>query len=106
MIITRKRLFDEYCQMIFPILFEAHLRIGTTCQSPYYQRHCAFFSERLLQPFLEMKGYRVHNEVIHYLGSPLWQMNCFVIKAINILFPALKLTKKFNLYLRNSGYKP
>lgn len=58
MMICKKDLFDEYCNWLFPILFEAEKKINI---SPYLyqQRVFGFMAERLLNYFCYQKNLKV-----------------------------------------------
>ncbi|MDE7402191.1 MAG: DUF4422 domain-containing protein [Muribaculaceae bacterium] len=57
MMITRRELFDEYCEWLFSILFEVEERIIYS-PYPYQQRVFGFMSERLLNVWIEHKKLR------------------------------------------------
>lgn len=59
MIITRKGIYDEYCDWLFPLLFEMEKRIDTSTYDNYQARIWGFISERLLRVWLTMQSYRV-----------------------------------------------
>lgn len=47
MFVMKKEIFFEYCQSVFPILFEIESKIDLTNRSQYQSRAIAFISERL-----------------------------------------------------------
>ncbi len=57
MLITRKELFDEYCDFLFKILFEVEGKIHSEVDSrnPYQQRVYGFLAEHLMTVFIEYK---------------------------------------------------
>lgn len=59
--IMKKKMFEEYCEFIFPILFELEKMIDTSTYDGYQKRQLAFLSERLTSLFLFSKknqGYK------------------------------------------------
>lgn len=61
MFIMKKKIFEEYCEFIFPILFELEKQVDLTGRSDYQGRALAFLSERLTSLFLFVKkqqGYK------------------------------------------------
>ena len=59
--IMKKKMFEEYCNFVFPILFELEKMIDTSTYDGYQKRQCAFLAERLTSLFLfskKQQGYR------------------------------------------------
>ena len=59
--IMKKKMFEEYCEFIFPILFKLEKMIDTSTYDGYQKRQCAFLAERLTSLFLfskKQQGYR------------------------------------------------
>ena len=59
--IMKKKMFEEYCEFIFPILFELEKMIDTSTYDGYQKRQIAFLSERLTSLFLfskKQQGYK------------------------------------------------
>ena len=59
--IMKKKMFEEYCEFIFPILFKLYNMIDTSTYDGYQKRQCAFLAERLTSLFLfakKQQGYR------------------------------------------------
>lgn len=52
MLICRKKIFDEYCSWVFPILFSLDSLIDLRGRTPYQKRAIGFLSERLLNIWL------------------------------------------------------
>lgn len=52
MIITRKKIFDRYCEWLFDILFEVERRIDLTGYDTFQARIYGYLSERLLRVWL------------------------------------------------------
>ena len=57
MFIMKYELFDEYCNWLFSILFELEKRLDISEYSDYDARVFGFVSERLLDVWLNTKGY-------------------------------------------------
>ena len=59
--IMKKKMFEEYCDFIFPILFKLEKMIDTSTYDGYQKRQCAFLAERLTSLFLfakKQQGYK------------------------------------------------
>ena len=57
----KKKMFEEYCEFIFPILFKLEKMIDTSTYDGYQKRQIAFLAERLTSLFLFAKkqlGYK------------------------------------------------
>jgi hypothetical protein len=52
MLICKKKIFDEYCEWLFPILFYLEKLIDLSGRTPYQRRAIGFLSERLLNIWL------------------------------------------------------
>ncbi len=64
MIITKKSLFDKYCEWLFPILFETEKQTDISNYDDYQARLYGFLSERLLRIWLLKNNYRVFETTI------------------------------------------
>ncbi len=67
MIITRKNIFDEYCQWLFDILFELERRIDISDYDNYQRRVFGFLSERLLNVWVANHEFKIREEYIGFL---------------------------------------
>ena len=67
MVITRKKIYDEYCQWLFDVLDEVENRTDVSDYSPYQARLYGYLSERLFQIWLLMHRYRIHEEQVRIL---------------------------------------
>ena len=72
MFVMKKKIFEEYCEFIFPILFELEKNISLESRDGYQRRALAFISERLTSLFIYSKknqGYRVKSlEPLYFEG--------------------------------------
>ena len=72
MFVMRKKIFEEYCEFIFPILFELDKQVDLTGYDNYQKRQISFLAERLTSLFLYVKrqqGYRVKSlEPLYFEG--------------------------------------
>ena len=59
MLYTRRSLFNEYCEWLFNILFEAEQLIDISNYDSYQQRVFGFLSERLMDVWLRHNHLRV-----------------------------------------------
>ncbi len=62
MIITKKEIFDSYCEWLFDILLEAERRIDTSSYDNYQKRVFGFLSERLLRVWFLKQNLKIHEE--------------------------------------------
>lgn len=58
MLLTNKKLFDQYCEWLFSILFELEKRIEIS-EDPYQARVFGFISERLMGVFVKKNNLKV-----------------------------------------------
>ena len=61
MFIIKKKMFEEYCDFIFPILFNIDKKLDISTYDNYQKRQVAFISERLTSLFLfakKQQGYK------------------------------------------------
>ena len=59
--IMKKKMFEEYCNFVFPMLFALEKIIDTSTYDGYQKRQCAFLAERLTSLFLfakKQQGYK------------------------------------------------
>ncbi len=66
MFITTRKQFDEYCEWLFPIMYELKRRIGETDRVPYHKRYCAFIAERLLSVYIKANKCEVKEVEMDY----------------------------------------
>ena len=61
MFVMKKKIFEEYCEFIFPILFELEKQVDLSGYDNYQKRQLSFLAERLTSLFLFVKkqqGYK------------------------------------------------
>ena len=61
MFVMKKKIFEEYCNFVFPILFELEKAVDLTGYDNYQKRQLSFLAERLTSLFLYVKkqqGYK------------------------------------------------
>lgn len=80
MFIMKKDQFDEYCEWLFDILFELENRLDISSYNKNDARVFGFVSERLLDIWLETKGYNYKTMPYVFMESQNW-----VIKGWNFL---------------------
>ena len=72
MFIMKKKIFEDYCKFVFPILFDLEQKINLEGRDGYQRRALAFISERLTSLFIYSKknqGYRVKSiEPLYFEG--------------------------------------
>ena len=62
--ITKKYIFDRYCEWLFSILFEVEKRIDITSYDEYQKRVMGFLSERLFRVWLCMQPEKITEEKV------------------------------------------
>lgn len=55
MFVMKRKMFEEYCEFIFPILFELEKQVDLTGYDNYQKRQLSFLAERLTSLFLFVK---------------------------------------------------
>ena len=72
MFIMKKKIFEDYCKFIFPILFELDKQVDLSGYDNYQKRQISFLAERLTSLFIYSKknqGYRVKSlEPLYFEG--------------------------------------
>lgn len=71
MFITRKEIFDSYCQWLFDILFTVEQRIHISVY-PYQQRVFGFMGERLLNVYCYHHQYKTSNHQIYFIDDKVY----------------------------------
>ena len=72
MFIMKKDLFDEYCEWLFDILFELESRLDISSYDKNDSRVFGFVSERLLDVWIETKGYKYLNMPYVFMENQNW----------------------------------
>lgn len=60
LLVTRKQLFDEYCEWLFAIFAELGELVDLTGYDAYHRRLFGFLSEQLLMVWVQAKGLKVY----------------------------------------------
>lgn len=60
LMVTSRKLFDDYCSWLFPIFFELQKRIDVSSYDEYHRRIFGFLSEQLLQVWITARGLKVY----------------------------------------------
>lgn len=68
MVITRKEIFDEYCEWLFDVLFEVERRVDISEYDSFQARIFGYLSERLFRVWLLGKKYRIREEEVQMLN--------------------------------------
>jgi hypothetical protein len=69
-LVTKKELFDEYCEWLFSIFFEVQKRISLeNGEDAYHKRVFGFISEFLLLVWTTVKGLRVYECKVGMIGE-------------------------------------
>ena len=80
MFIMKKDKFDEYCEWLFDILFELEKRLDISSYSVNDARVFGFVSERLLDVWIETKGYGYKDIPYVFMERQNW-----LVKGANFL---------------------
>lgn len=91
MIITRKEIFDSYCQWLFSILFEVEKRVDIRSYDDYQKRIFGYLSERLLRVWLLNSHYKILEEKVLMI-NPEDSYNAE--KAVELKYKYAKLVLK------------
>lgn len=60
LMVTSRKLFDEYCNWLFTIFFELEKRIDVSTYDEYHKRVFGFLSEQLLLVWITARGLKVY----------------------------------------------
>lgn len=72
MFIMKREAFHEYCDWLFPLLFELEKRIDISAYDAYNKRVFGFIGERLLDVWLMNQKYRCTELKVLELEKPNW----------------------------------
>ncbi|MBQ4284557.1 MAG: DUF4422 domain-containing protein [Lachnospira sp.] len=67
MVITKKEIYDEYCQWLFDVLFEVEKRCDISEYDTFQARIYGFLSERLFRVWMLNRKYRIREEEMRML---------------------------------------
>lgn len=67
MIITRKDIFDRYCEWLFALLEEVERRTDITAYDDFQKRLYGYLAERLLRVWLLSNEYRIKEETVRLI---------------------------------------
>lgn len=73
MFVARKKIIDEYCKWLFPILEELEKRTDISKKDKYNQRVCGFIGERLFNVFIEKNN-------INFTTLPVYNVEQSMLK--------------------------
>ncbi len=100
--ITRKDIYDRYCQWLFDILFEVEQRLDFTGYDEYQQRVMGFLSERLFRVWLFMQPEKIGEENVEMAeAEDLWKP--WKRKELMCKILSLKLAPVINLHKNHAG---
>lgn len=91
MLITRKKIFDEYCEWLFDILFEAEKQIDFSKYDSYQGRVMGFLSERLFRVWLLQHSYRIREEEVKMIETKDFQND---VKEVQLKYQLVKTVLK------------
>lgn len=100
--ITRKDIFDRYCEWLFDILFEVEKRIDLTGYDEYQTRVMGFLSERLFRVWLMMQGEKITEEEIKLI-APEDFLNAEKKRDLLYRYISLKVQPVVQLYQQDNG---
>lgn len=91
MVITRKEIYNAYCDWLFDILFEVEKHIDIDENDAFQARVMGYFSERLFRVWLLNHQYRIREEEVR-LMNPEDQDNA--VKAVDLKYRYASLILK------------
>lgn len=71
MMISNKKVFDQYCEWLFPILFELENQVDLSQYDAYNQRMFGFVSERLLNVWVHHQNFKIKELPVYFVDKPL-----------------------------------
>lgn len=71
--VMKKKIADEYCTWLFPILFELEKQSNMRTYDEYQARVCGYMSERLFNVWLATKNLKIYETNIVLLGNSYWE---------------------------------
>lgn len=103
MMITKKEIFDSYCQWLFDILFEVEKRTDISGYDEFQGRIYGYLSERLFRIWLFMQEYKV-KEVEVRLINPEDSENAIKVLELKNRMVQVILQNILNNYKNNNYY--
>ena len=100
--ITRKDIFDKYCEWLFDILFEVEKRIDLTGYDEYQTRVMGFLSERLFRVWLMMQNEKITEEEIKLI-APEDFLNAEKKRDLLYRYISLKVQPVVQIYQQDNG---
>lgn len=88
MVITKKDIFDSYCQWLFGILFEVEKRVDIKDYDAFQARIMGYLSERLFRVWLLNQKYAVREEEVRMI-DPKDSDNA--VKAVSIVYKCVEM---------------
>lgn len=84
MFIMKRKVFQDYCDWLFPILFELEKRIDTSDYDEYNKRVIGFISERLLDVWLMNRNYSYIERKVLEIEKTNWikKVGCFMWRKV------------------------
>lgn len=70
--VAKKDLINQYCEWLFPILFELEKRIDISDYDEYQARVCGYLAERLFNVWLNSMNLRHYDAHFVVLGKSYW----------------------------------
>lgn len=102
MIITRKDIFDRYCEWLFPLLEEVERRTDISVYDDFQKRLYGYLAERLLRVWLCANEYRIKEETVR-LVDPENRHNDEKRVELQKKYVELQLAELIDLYENGKG---
>ena len=94
--VTRKKIFDAYCEWLFAILAEVMDRMDFTGYDAYHGRLCGFLSEQLLKVFIEKNKLKTHENRISIVDEKAETKE--LKAAMALLISRRQISEAYNMY--------
>ena len=89
MFIMKREIFNNYCNWLFPILFELEKRVDPKKYNDFHARYLGRLSERLLDVWINTNNLKYKEVKVMYLGNTNW------VKKISSVIIAKITGKKY-----------
>ncbi|MGN0318143.1 MAG: DUF4422 domain-containing protein [Lachnospira sp.] len=103
MVITKKEIFDKYCEWLFDILFEVEKRVDISGYDTFQARIFGYLSERLFRVWLLNQHYRIKEEEVRMI-DPKDSDNASKTVALKYRMVNLLLHNIIDNYKRGNYY--